>query len=191
MTMRTLRAANPGTRDRYFDKAQLAQLDRDQGRTPLNARQQQHVMYLSTGRWLVEEAFLGLEDFLRKAGAWRRIRIAMPLIRNALQLVADHMCCNQLLSMANNLEGMTVTLSASPITNPDSGCLNVRYNAINAICGQALHACDLCAKTRAQSRDCPVRKAFDQVPALQLAARQIDMGAEACPYQGLEVPEDE
>ena len=189
--MRTLRAANPGTRDRYFDKARLAQLDRDQGRTPLNARQQQNVMYLSTGRWLVEEGLYGLEGYLRKVGAWRRLRIALPLIQNSLQIVADHMTCNQLLSMANNLEGMVVTMSASPVTNPGGGCINVSYNAINAICGQALHACDLCAKTRGQSRDCPVRKAFDQVPALQLAARQIDMGAEACPYMGLEVPEDE
>ena len=65
------------------------------------------------------------------------------------------------------------------------------YNAINAICGQALHACDFCAKTREESKTCEVRRAFDCVPALKLAARQSDMGAEACPYVGLEVEMDE
>lgn len=53
-----------------------------------------------------------------------------------------------------------------------------------------MHACDLCAKTREESRACEVRRAFDAVPALKLAARQNNMGAEACPYVGLEVPED-
>lgn len=100
------------------------------------------------------------------------------------------MCSTQLISTANNLENLTVTLSASPIATPGGGCLNIPYNAINAICGHALHACDLCAKTREESRACEVRRAFDAVPALKLAARQNNMGAEACPYVGLEVPED-
>lgn len=188
--MKTLRAANPGMRDKYFSKAQLAQLDKDQGRERLNAPQQQSLLYLSTGRWLIEEGFHGLEDFLRKIGAWRRIRIALPLVKNALQLCADNMCSTQLISTANNLENLTVTLSASPIATPGGGCLNIPYNAINAICGHALHACDLCAKTREESRACEVRRAFDAVPALKLAARQNNMGAESCPYVGLEVPED-
>lgn len=188
--MKTLRAANPGLRDKYFSKAQLAQLDKDQGRERLNAPQQRSLLCVLAGRWLIEEGFHGLEDFLRKIGAWRRIRIALPLVKNALQLCADNMCSAQLISTANNLENLNVTLSASPITTPGGGCLNIPYNAINAICGQALSACFFCDKTREASKTCEVRRAFDTIPALKLAARQSNMGAEACPCQGVEVPED-
>ena len=89
--------------------------------------------------------------------------------------------------MANNIENMTVTLSATP---NGAGCLNVSYAAMNAICGQALSACDLCMKSREESKRCEVRKAYEAIPVLKLAARQHATGQEACPYQGLEVPED-
>ena len=127
--MKTLRAANRGMRDKYFDKAALAQLDKDQGRTRLNAPQQQSLLYLTTGRWLIEEGFHGLDPFLRKIGAWRRVRIALPLVKNALNIIADHMCTGQLISQANNLENLTVTLSATPIATPGgdaSMCLTTR-----------------------------------------------------------------
>ena len=113
------------------------------------------------------------------------------MLRNLAQLCADHMSHNQLVSIADNMGRVAVTISAEPITTPEGGCINVRYNAINALCGQALHACDFCAKTREESKSCEVRRAFDAIPALKLAARQSDMGAEACPYVGLEVEMDE
>ena len=66
----------------------------------------------------------------------------------------------------------------------------MRYKAIDAICGQALSACFFCDKSREESKRCEVRKAYEAIPVLKLAARQNTSGQEVCPYQGLEVPED-
>lgn len=71
--MKYLKASNPGERDRYYDKAALAQLDREQGRVRINAAEHQSMLYLITGRWLIEEALTGLKPFMRAAGAYRMI----------------------------------------------------------------------------------------------------------------------
>ena len=188
--MKYLHVPKRGQRGQWLSKADLAKADEIEGRRRLNAGELQAMLYLAVGRYLLEEGFDRLGGFVREAGAHRRLASAIPMVHNAVQPCANRMSCAQLIAMADNLEQMTVTMSATPI-GAEGGCLNIRYNALDALCGQALHACDLCAKTRDQSRDCPVRKAFDQIPVLQLAARQIDMGAEACPYQGLAVPVDE
>ena len=184
--MKCLRANNPGERDRYYDRAKLAQLDRDQGRVRLNSAEHQSMLYLITGRWLIEEALQGLKPFCRAAGSYRRIKPALSMIANAIQKNTDHICSDQLISMANNVENMTVTLTATP---NGSGCLNVNYDALNAICGQALSACDMCAKTREESKRCHVRRAYDMIPTMKQAARQNSMDAAQCPYVGLEVLE--
>ena len=69
--------------------------------------------------------------------------------------------------------------------------LNVSYAALNAICGQALSACDLCMKTREESKRCHIRRAYDMIPAMKLAAKQNSMDAAQCPYVGLEVLDDD
>lgn len=186
--MKCLRANNPGERDRYYDRAKLAQLDREQGRVRMNAAEHQSMLYLITGRWLIEEAMQGLKPFCKAAGSYRRIASALPMIANAIKKNTDHICSDQLISMANNVENMTVTLTAQP---NGSGCLNVNYDVLNAICGQALSACDMCVKTRAESKACPVRRAYDMIPAMKLAARQNSMDAEQCPYVGLEVEDED
>ena len=80
-----------------------------------------------------------------------------------------------------------MTLSAP---NNGPGCLNVRYDVLNTLCGHALSACDLCVKTREESKRCQIRRAYDTLPAMKLAAKQNSMDATQCPYVGLEV-EDE
>lgn len=66
--MKCLRANNPGERDRYYDKAALARLDQEQGRVRVNAAEHQSMLYLITGRWLIEEALQTLRPFCRCAG---------------------------------------------------------------------------------------------------------------------------
>lgn len=184
--MKYLKAANPGERDRYYDKAALAKVDKDQGRVRLNSSQHQSMLYLITGRWLLEEGFETLKSFMKDAGAYHRVASALPMIHNAIQKCTDHISSDQLISMANNVEGMAVTLSAS---HNVPGCLNVSYNVLNTLCGHALSACDLCMKTREESKSCPVRRAYDMIPAMKLAAKQNSMDAAQCPYIGLEVDE--
>lgn len=186
--MKYLKASNPGERDRYYDKAALAQLDREQGRVRINAAEHQSMLYLITGRWLIEEALTGLKPFMRAAGAYRMIAPGAKLIENGVQQCTDHICSDQLISMANNVEGMNVTLSAA---NNGAGCLNVSYDVLNTVCAQALSACDLCMKTREESKRCHIRREYDMIPAMKLAAKQNSMDAAQCPYVGLEVLDDD
>lgn len=187
--MKYLTVPSRGQRGEYLSKADLARVDKYEDRVRLNAEQHQAMLYLAVGRYLVEEGAQRLEEYTRKVGAWRRLRAVVPMLHNAVQLCANKMSCSQLLAMADNLEHMTVTLSATPI-GAEGGCLNVRYKTIDAICGQALSACFFCDKSREESKRCEVRKAYEAIPVLKLAARQNASGQEACPYQGLEVPED-
>ena len=122
--MKCLRANNPGERDRYYDKAALARLDQEQGRVRINAAEHQSMLYLITGRWLIEEAMQTLRPFCRCAGALGRLAPALKMIENGIQKCTDHICSEQLIAMANNVEGMNVSLSAA---NNGAGCLNVSY----------------------------------------------------------------
>lgn len=186
--MKCLRAKNHGERDRYYDKAALARLDQEQGRVRINAAEHQSMLYLITGRWLIEEALQTLRPFCRCAGALGRLAPGLKMIENGIQKCTDHICSEQLIAMANNVEGMNVTLSAA---NNGAGCLNVSYDVLNTVCAQALSACDLCMKTREESKRCHIRRAYDMIPAMKLAAKQNSMDAAQCPYVGLEVLDDE
>lgn len=186
--MKCLRANNPGERDRYYEKAALARLDQEQGRVRVNAAEHQSMLYLITGRWLIEEALQTLRPFCRCAGALGRLAPALKMIENGIQKCTDHICSEQLIAMANNVEGMNVTLSAA---NNGAGCLNVSYDVLNTVCAQALSACDLCMKTREESKRCHIRRAYDMIPAMKLAAKQNSMDAAQCPYVGLEVEDED
>ena len=78
--MKCLRANNPGERDRYYDRAKLAQLDREQGRVRMNAAEHQSMLYLITGLWLIKEALQTLREFCRCAGALRLLAPALKMI---------------------------------------------------------------------------------------------------------------
>ena len=54
--MKMVRVKNDNGQQQLYSKAQLAQLDKDQGRIRLNAHQHQSVIYLLLARYLLEEA---------------------------------------------------------------------------------------------------------------------------------------
>lgn len=63
------------------------------------------------------------------------------------------------------------------------------YDHAEHICNRAMEQCDLCCTcTRDQSKDCLLRRAFDQVPGCKENAKKYARkDATSCPYRGMEM----
>lgn len=184
--MKCLRATRRGEADKYYDEKLLAQLDEDQGRRRLSNAEVEMLIACKVALNLLIQA---REDVLGPlavyAGADRRLRTAISMLNNACQLMSDKVSGAQLITIANNANDVTVTLSAAPTSS--QGWVNIPWTALVHIVNRALETCEMtCDCDNRESGKCMLRKAYEQVPSmLPLAREAAKQDKSSCPYRRL------
>lgn len=180
--MKILRAACKGELDKMYDEKVLARLDEEQGRKRLSSGQVEALISMTVGQQLLRTGYDALRSHAQYAGADRRLNMAIPMAGNAISQLSDKISGEQLITISNNTQGVCITLSADPM----DGQVNVSYKHLARIVASALDTCELsCTMTREESKSCPLRRAYECVPGMKLAARQNSKDATRCPYSGL------
>lgn len=182
--MKCLRATRRGEADKYYDEQLLAKMDDDQGRVRLNNAEVEMLIASKVALHLLIQAYEDvLGDFAVYAGADRRLKQAITMLNNALQLMSDKTSAAQLITIANNANDATVTLSAAPTSS--QGWVNIPWTALSQIVKRALETCEMaCNMDSLQSRRCQLCKAFSQIPSLQMLARDAaKKDRSSCPYR--------
>ena len=189
--MKILRAVACGKPPAMYDEKILAKLDEEQGRRRLNNAEVDMLIALKVGTNLIMQAYEDvLQPFAQYAGADRRLKQAIALLCNANQLIADKISVAQLITIANNTDNNSISLSSMPTQKP--GNVNIDWSALCHIVNRALETCEMtCTCDSLQSRDCVLRRAFEQVPSLALEAKvQAKKNRRSCPYRMLEMEPD-
>lgn len=184
--MKCLRATRRGEADKYYDEALLAKLDEEQGRRRLNNAEVEMLIASKVALHLLIQAYEDvLGSFATESGADRRIKTAISLLNNGLQLMSDHVSGAQLITIANNANDATITLSAAPTGS--QGWVNIPWSALSHIVNRALETCEMtCDCDYRQSSQCALRKALEQVPSMLPLAREASKkDKRSCPYRRL------
>lgn len=182
--MKCLRATRRGEPDKYYDEDILAKLDEEQGRKRLNNAEVEMLIACKVSLNLLLQAYEDvLGPFAQYAGADRRLKQAITMLNNACQLMSDKVSGAQLITIANNANDATITLSAAPATS--QGWVNISWRALSQIVNRALETCEMtCDCDFVQSRKCTLCKAYEQVPSmLPLARVAAKQDGRSCPYR--------
>ena len=182
--MKVLRAVKRGEPDKYYDEKLLAQMDEDQGRKRIsNAEVEMLIACKVCLHLLIQAQEDVLTPFAQYAGADRRLRTAITMLNNACQLMSDKVSGAQLITIANNANDATITLSAAPTAH--QGWVNMPWRALSHIVNRALESCEMCCSCDyLQSKDCQLRKAYEQVPSMLPIAREAaKQDKRSCPYR--------
>lgn len=188
--MKVLRAARRGEPDKYYDEQLLAKLDETQGRKRISNAEVEMLIAVKVASGLLHQAYDEvLKPFAQYAGADRRLRQAITMIDNACDQLCDKVSGAQLISIGNNANDATITLSAAPLEH--QGWVNISWRALSQIVNRALETCDLCCSCDyLQSKDCALRRAFEQVPSMLPIARDAaKKDKRSCPYRRIVLDE--
>lgn len=189
--MKILRATARGQMAMAYDEKELALQDEQKGRRRLNNAEVDMMIALKVGINFILQAYEDvLQPFAQYAGADRRMKQAIALLCNANRMMSDKIAGAQLITIANNTDDNSVSLSSMPKQKP--GCINIDWQALCHIVNRALESCEMtCTCDLIQSKQCDLRRAFEQVPSLALAARvQAKKDKTSCPYMMLELNPD-
>lgn len=182
--MKVLRAVRRGEPDKYYDEQLLAKLDQEQARKRLNNAEVEMLIACKVCLHLLIQAHEDvLQPFAAYSGADRRLKSAITMLNNACQQMSDKVSSAQLITIANNANDATITLSAAPLEH--QGWVNISWRALAHIVNRALESCEMCCSCDyLQSRDCALRKAFEQVPSMLPIAREAaKQDKRSCPYR--------
>ena len=187
--MKILRATSRGELDKWYDEKALKNLDEEQGRRRLCGAEGEALIGFATADNLLDKCMPVLGDLIGESGQKRRASMISPMTRNMLYGLVRKVQANQLITIANNVNNVNITLSAVPT----GGYCNIAWEHMQTICDQALATCQMgCDKSRDESKRCPVRKALDTVPGLR-EVRKSRGNTQDCPYADMslewEVPE--
>lgn len=182
--MRILRASVKGEMDKMYDEKKLKEINEEQGRIRINSHQVEALIAMSVGRQLIEDAYAELGDLAEYAGAAQRVKQVIPMSRNAVQLMTSKVDAEQMITILNNTRQVQIVLSADPV----DGKINISYRNMAIVVSAALDTCQLsCTCNREESKRCVLRRAYDNVPGMKLAAKNNSKDPERCPYVGLEI----
>lgn len=186
--MKILRATGRGKPPKVYDEKILARIDEEQGRRRLNNAEVDMLIAVKVATNLLIQAYEDvLQPFAKYAGADRRLKQAITMLCNANQIMSDKICGAQLITIANNTDDNSISLSSMPTQKP--GNVNIDWASLCHIVNRALETCEMtCTCDLIQSKQCPLRKAYEQVPSVALAARtQAKKDKSTCPYMLLEL----
>lgn len=169
-------------------KAGRAQLDADEGRVKLY-NDQFEAMVVARGCLVMLRGTLEqLMPFAKATGTGKMLAAGVGLVRRCIEQMMCKVSSAQCQTMDANTRGVTVTVSSVKVP----GMVNIAQSDLTMITDRALEACEMyCTANCQESKECPLRKALEQVPMLGGAKRTASV--EDCPYKGvrLEVEEDE
>lgn len=181
--MKILRATSRGELDKWYDEKALKNLDDEQGRRRLCGAEVEALIGFATASNLINRTTPVLEDLAKESEAIRRVKLAKAMLHNAVPILCRKVQSSQLITIANNINDVSITLSAYPT----GGYCNIEWSNMMAICDQAMATCQMgCDKSRDESKGCPVRKALETVPGLR-DVKNSRGNTKDCPFAGIEL----
>lgn len=179
--MKILRATSKGEMDKWYDEAALKRLDEEQGRRRLNGAESEALIGFATASNLCTKTLPVLEKVAEETGITKRMKQIATMLHNTVPILARKVDSSQLISMANNINDVSIVLSA----NPTPGYCNISWADLQTICNHAMSTCEMgCALSRDESKRCPVRKALSHVPGIR-DVRKSRGNTKECPFAGI------
>ena len=115
---------------------------------------------------------------IKGAKSWRNG--ALGMIRKTCEAVLDSMPTEQIVSVKRNLQTLRYYIAVvkpGGRTYKDDGRW-LSYEALETLCAAAQDGrCLMCQKNKQEQRQCPLAKAFDELPCMK-----ADERAEGCKY---------
>lgn len=158
--------------------------NRAEGRKRLNGTQLDNVIGLIVAKRLGDRCSAELESIMKECGSWKDYRAGVRFMQSAIHKTTPKINIEQVAQMANNTANCVTTLSTDKTMLPKT-YVGMELRDIVAIADQALNYCAItCQCDALQSRDCLLRKAFDNIPGL----KDNDQGGwhlndNECPYK--------
>jgi hypothetical protein len=130
---------------------------------------------------LIEEAAHVLRKVQKEAGIRPSFEAAAGIATEAARKLVSGITVQQRKSMLLNSAQMKVSITPYPV----AGGIVMDANVLQMLCKQLmLHYCDIdCTCDKQTARQCPFRKAFDQVPGLEFTGREEELLDGICPYR--------
>ena len=188
-----IRCGIPGGINRPFDSRgnmvytpeEVAEINRIDNRRRVSGAELSALMGLiAAGNVLVSTA-PELYDHAEHIGKLAQLKRLVTTYRHLMVDLNMHLDITQMNTIAGNMANAHISLSSNPVPP----MVNIRLEDLLHICNRAMEQCDLCCTcTRDQSKDCLLRRAFDQVPGCKDTAKKYARkDATSCPYRGMEM----
>ena len=134
----------------------------------------------ATGANLIENNMDRLARMAQETGCSTQLKRCRTMAGNLLKQLGKGVSASQLITIANNCNDTTVTISSAPT----AGYCNIEWKAMHTLCDAAIDACCWCCDcTRDKSKDCGLRKALETVPGVREAIKTAGNTAD-CPFAG-------
>lgn len=185
--MKILRATSKGELDKCYDTKELKRLDEEQGRRRLNGAESEALIGFATASNLVNRTVPVLDTLAHELDITKRMKWLQSMLHNTVPILARKVRSSQLITIANNINDVSIILSA----NPTPGYCNISWADLQTICDHAMATCQMgCDKSRDESKRCPVRKALSHVPGIRDVEKSRG-NTQDCPFAGIALEWDE
>ena len=177
-----------GSVTRYTEH-ELQRKNRTEGRRRLSGGELDGLIMAATACNILEQYMDDLDAIAHEAGVLGKIKSAKTFLRNCVTSMTARVEAHQLLSLVNNLQHNTVTISSLPVP----AAVNIPLEDMLHICNRAMETCEMvCTRTREESKRCRTRAALDGVPGAKSQAKErARADASQSPYSGIEMEVEE
>ena len=128
------------------------------------------IILMSAGLWAVETAANDLDRFLRMTNQRNKAKSGIRFIKGCARGFKDKYSAEQTIRIANCIRDIQIMVNCAGEHVADDSFVYSR-KAMMLIAQQAMQTCSAeCHKNRKQSKNCPLRKAFLQIPGLPESA---------------------
>ena len=181
--MKIIRSRLPGAEGEAFDLEMLKKVDEREGRHRISGGEVEALIAFVTAVNIIRRELPRLESMAEENGQLTKLRTVRTMALGIMNRIVKKIAQDQLITIANNVYEVIVTLSSSPV----EGCYNIRRKDLHTLADSVLLSCSMsCGKSRDESKDCPVRRALENIPGLKAAAKSMG-NTKDCPFSGLEM----
>lgn len=162
-----------------LSKAECREMDKEQGRQRLSNAALESMIAVLSARVILRTHLDRLKPLLDNTGTGKMLPAYMGGLSRELDKVLDTVSIEQLRTILANTRDTSIIVSSNWV----EPYVNVRGSVLHGLASQAMEVCSMmCAKTAHESKDCPVRKALEQVPGMSVIKAG---GGGMCPYAGM------
>lgn len=179
----------PGRSVTRYSEEQLRRKNEAEGRIRLSGGPLDGLIMFAVASNILETYIDDVVMIAAEAQVLGKIRAVRTMLRNAVKQITSKVDSKQVLTLVNNLQRNTVTISSLPVP----AAVNVPMEDMLHICNRALETCEMvCNCTREESKHCRLRAALDCVPGAKSQAKErARADASQCPYKGIEMEVEE
>lgn len=170
-----------------LSNAECREMDKELRRQRLSNAALESMIAVLSARVIMRTHLARLKPLLDKTGTGKMLPAYMGGLSKELDRVLDTVSIEQMRTIIANTRDTSIIVSSNWV----EPYVNVRGSVLHGLASQAMEVCSMmCAKTAHESKDCPVRRALEQIPGVTLPKVCADG---LCPYAGLslEVEDDE